>query len=146
MGGTAIRNVANHVFACIKIQTPPSRRPPNPSAPRPWPGADSSTSHPWLDWRASTTPTAVTPGVWLTYSEPELEITTDPGLFWDLVWMLRCSFTGEYPCRREGDTRWFEFYSFRCGEVEPVLVTLKATRAPGNDGQPVFTLRLPEEN
>ena len=92
----------------------------------------------------------MTPGVWLTYSEPELEITTDPGLFWDLVWMLRCSFTGEYPCRREttpaGDTRWFEFYSLRRGEPEPVLVTLKATRAPGNDGQPVFTLRLPEEN
>lgn len=95
-------------------------------------------------------PTAVTPGVWLTYSEPELEITTDPGLFWDLVWMLRCSFTDEYPCRREitihGDTRWFDFHSLRRGEAEPVLVTIKATRAPGNDGQLVFTLRLPEEN
>ena len=90
-------------------------------------------------------PTAVTPGVWLSYSEPELEITTDPGLFWDLVWMLRCSLTDEYPCRREGDTRWFEFYSFRCGEVEPVLVTLKATRT-GSDRQFSFTLRLPEEN
>ena len=90
-------------------------------------------------------PTAVTPGVWHTYSEPELELTTDPGLFWDLVWMLRCSFTGEYPCRREGDTRWFEFYSFRCGAVEPVLVTLKATRT-GSDGQFSFTLRLPDEN
>ena len=90
-------------------------------------------------------PTAVTPGVWHTYSEPELELTTDPGLFWDLVWMLRCSLTDEYPCRREGDTRWFEFYSFRCGEVEPVLVTLKATRT-GSDRQFSFTLRLPDEN
>ncbi len=66
------------------------------------------------------------------------------GRLWDILWMFRCA-----AARFDGDTLLFKLY-VRNHNREHLgrrdLVTLKAVCGPGDDGEPVVTIMLPEED
>jgi len=64
------------------------------------------------------------------------------GRWWDILWMLRCRIKAK---GGDCDTLLFTFYCVVDRE-KPRLCRLKAVIGPGDDGEPVFTLMLPEED
>lgn len=64
------------------------------------------------------------------------------GRWWDILWMLRCRIKA-----RGGDCESLLF-SFFCvvDREKPRLCRLKSVVGPGDDGEPVITLMLPEED
>lgn len=99
---------------------------------------------------AITYPVAITAAVLAKYSEPPANPTAEPGIVWDIVWMLRCAVIGLVPCHieRRGicEIRYFDLYAIRRGKMEPEFVRLKALCGPGDEGEPVITILLPEED
>lgn len=90
-------------------------------------------------------PTAVTRGVWNEYVEltpAAVQAGNDlEGRLWDIVWMFRCAAL-RLPNQRELS---FQLYVVT-ERVRPSLVTLKALVGPADDGEPVITILLPEED
>ena len=90
-------------------------------------------------------PTAVTRAVWNQYVEltPAAEKAGNDieGRLWDIVWMFRCA------ALRSPDTSLLHFELYVVTDrIQPSRVTLKVTCGPGDDGAPVITLLLPDED
>lgn len=96
-----------------------------------------------------TLPTVVTAAVWRTYCEPEDLPDEPPVILRDILWMLHCSLNGPLPCRREqtgtGEIVFFSFVS-GLGTAKESLSALKAETGPGDEGEPVITIMLPDES
>jgi hypothetical protein len=90
-------------------------------------------------------PTAVTRAVWNDYVEltpAAIKAGNDiEGRSWDIVWMFRRAALAN---RNEGEIH-FQVYVVT-GCIEPSPVTLKALIQPGDDGKPVITISLPDED
>src|SRR5438874_13799663 len=91
-------------------------------------------------------PVALTAAVYGQYVEvPEgITVQDEAGRLWDILWMFRCA-----AAKFGGSTLVFKLY-VRNHNRERLdsrdLVTLKAERGPGDDGEPVLTIMLPDEN
>jgi hypothetical protein len=91
-------------------------------------------------------PVALTRAVWANYVEvPEGVVAQDQsGRLWDILWMLRRQIR-----RSQGDTLRFQLYVRNHNHERLTrrdLVTLKAVCGPGDDGEPVVTIMLPDED
>jgi hypothetical protein len=90
-------------------------------------------------------PVALTATVYEKYVEvPEGATGQDEaGRLWDILWMFRCA-----AARFDGDTLLFKLYVRNHNrELEGQdLVTLKAQCGPGDEGEPVLTIMLPDED
>jgi hypothetical protein len=64
------------------------------------------------------------------------------GRFWDILTMLRYAIKGQ---GGKGEIR-FKFYSITRASRRAKLCTLKATMGPGDQGEPVLTIMLPEQD
>jgi hypothetical protein len=90
-------------------------------------------------------PTAVTRAVWNGYvelSEAAKKAGNDiTGRLWDIVWMFRCA---ALRMPNQGELS-FDLYVVT-DRITPSRVTLKATIDHGDNGEPVFTILLPDED
>ena len=91
-------------------------------------------------------PVALTRAIWVNYVEvPKGVVGQDEsGRLWDILWMLRCQIR-----RSQGDTLRFQLYVRNHNRERLTrrdLVTLKAFCGPGDDGEPVVTIMLPDED
>ncbi len=65
----------------------------------------------------------------------------EAGRLWDILWMLRLA------ARKGGDTLLFQLHVRNDNKDRtPPLVTLKAVCGPGDQGEPVITVMLPDED
>jgi hypothetical protein len=64
------------------------------------------------------------------------------GRTWDVCWMLRWAMANAAP---HVDDLQFRVLVVR-DQIEPTLVTLRAICGPGDDGEPVITVCIPEED
>jgi hypothetical protein len=88
-------------------------------------------------------PVALTATVYGKYVEvPEGVIAQDEtGRLWDILWMLRLA------ANKGGDTVLFRLHVRNDNsDRTPPLVTLKAVCGPGDQGEPVITIMLPDED
>jgi hypothetical protein len=87
-------------------------------------------------------PVAITRAAWddcVEWAEADSKRQTyqdESGRLWDVLWMLRCA------VKRGGSEIRYQLYR----GIKPRLVTLKAICGPGDDGEPVITIMLPEED
>ena len=95
-------------------------------------------------------PVAVTRAIWDEYLAPEylpeLFGQDVPGRIWDLLWMFSCS--ARQSCHTSLVFFKTEFVTYN--EENPAgssktLATFKAFCGPGDEGEPVLTIMLPEE-
>lgn len=88
-------------------------------------------------------PVALTAAVWSRFViVPEGVIGQDlGGRLWDVLWMLSCAVR-----RSGGGSHLFYSLYVRNTNRRPKLVTLKAICGAGDDGEPVVTIMLPEED
>ena len=90
-------------------------------------------------------PTTVTQTVWASYvAVPEGVVGQDEqGRLWDILWMFRMAVGKD----GNGDTDQFRFSLLvRNDNLEATEVSLKAICGPGDKGEPVVTIMLPEED
>lgn len=91
-----------------------------------------------------TLPTAVTRAVWEGYVVPDEKARaygqSEEGRLWDVLYMFRTQAKGI-----RGDTLLYKLY-FVMKERQRRLVTLKAMVGPGDAGEPVLTIMLPDED
>jgi len=117
-----------------------------------------------MKWPLAMTATAFHRYVWPIDEEANLPSgQTLEGRFRDVVWMFHAAVKGRVPARRiDPCNLLFDFYCIaadpavssnetidetaRCGPEGMRLVTLKAVSGPGDDGEPVMTFMLPEED
>ena len=88
-------------------------------------------------------PVAVTAAVWAEYvAVPEAVSEQDEaGRLWDILWMLR------YGISKSGPQSEIKFVVLvQNYERGPQQVTLKGICGPGDDGEPVITILLPDED
>lgn len=91
-------------------------------------------------------PVALTAAVYGKYVEVPDGVTAQDktGRLWDVVWMFRMTAR-----KTDGDTLMFKLY-VRNHNRERLdlrdLVTLKAVCGPGDQGEPVITIMLPDED
>ncbi len=90
-------------------------------------------------------PTAISHEVWSRYvalSEAARRAGQyENGRLWDVLWMFACAASTQ----PEADELYFRLYvSTDC--VEPRLIELKAAIGPGDSGEPVLTIMLPDED
>ena len=91
-------------------------------------------------------PVAVTRAVWGQYVEvpPGVECQDEQGRLWDILWMLYCAI------RREGggDRIFFEVTvrNHNGKLTRKDRVKLEAVCGPGDDGEAVITVLLPDED
>lgn len=92
-----------------------------------------------------TIPVAVTAAVFQQYVKVPDGVTAqdERGRLWDIVFMLRFAVT-RHP-ETEGDTLLFTVFA-RNDEAEPQPVKLKAVVHPGDEGEPVITVLMPDED
>jgi len=87
-------------------------------------------------------PVALTRAVWDKYVVPGPRAKeygqTKSGRLWDTLWMLRLAAT------RGGQVIHYRLYFIM--KERRRLVTLKAVCGPGDEGEPVITVMLPEED
>jgi hypothetical protein len=90
-------------------------------------------------------PVALTQAVWQRYVKvpPGVTCQDESGRLWDIVWMLACAARGgaggplvRFGVRVRNDNL----------ERTPPLVQLKAICAPGDRGEPVITVLMPDED
>ncbi|MRG98424.1 DUF6573 family protein [Polyangium spumosum] len=90
-------------------------------------------------------PVALTRSVWEKYVElsPAAEKAGNDttGRLWDVLWMFRCAALQQPD---EAEIR-YELHVVT-DAIEPSLVELKAMFGPGDDGEAVITILLPEED
>jgi hypothetical protein len=88
-------------------------------------------------------PTAVTRRVWDEIITPDPRARQwgqdEQGRLWDMLWMFRLA------ARRGGQVIHFRM-SVIMKERQRRTITLKAQCGPGDDGEPVITIMLPEED
>ncbi len=97
-------------------------------------------------------PVAVTRSAWEEYVEPSSHDKKRwgqdiQGRLWDTIWMLRTAIRGRNQtenCRSEPSKLYFEVYYRLHGFLR--RIPLKALCGPGDDGSPVITIMLPEED
>lgn len=65
------------------------------------------------------------------------------GRLWDLLWMLRHAIRGS---SGGGPELRFPLHLQNTDSAPPQLVTLKSVCGPGDDGEPVITIMLPDED
>jgi hypothetical protein len=117
-----------------------------------------------MKWPLAMTATAFHRYVWPIDEEADLPPDQSlEGRFWDVVWMFHAAVRGTVPARRiDPCNLLFDFYCIvadpgmcsnetidataRGGPKGMRLVTLKAVSGPGDDGEPVMTFMLPEED
>jgi hypothetical protein len=117
-----------------------------------------------LKWPLAMTATAFHRYVWPIDEEANLPPGQSlEGRFWDVVWMFHAAVKGTVPARRiDPCNLLFDFYCIvadpalwsneridataRSGPEGMRMVTLKAVSGPGDDGEPVMTFMLPEED
>jgi hypothetical protein len=95
-------------------------------------------------WGAVRFPVALTRAVWCRCVEVPagVECQDEAGRLWDVLWMLRCAARQSagrvvaFAGRVRDDNR----------EGTPPLVRLKAVCSPGDEGEPVLALMMPEED
>lgn len=90
-------------------------------------------------------PVAVTSVVWGKYvTVPTGVVAQDEkGRLWDILWMLRISFLSD----RNKDSSEFQYeLRVRNDNRMPRRVFLKAVCEPGDNGEPVITVMLPDED
>jgi hypothetical protein len=90
-------------------------------------------------------PTAVTRAVWNEYVAltpiAQKKGENIEGRLWDILWMFRGA------ALRSADRGELTFQLYvTTDRIAPTLVSLKATCLPGDDGKPVFTIMLPDED
>jgi hypothetical protein len=90
-----------------------------------------------------TYPVAVTAAVFATYIRVPAGVVgqDERGRTWDIVWLLRVAI-GRAP---EGDYLLFTVH-VRNDDERPRPVKLKAICHPGDEGEPVITVLLPDED
>ena len=91
-------------------------------------------------------PVATTAAVWgrCVTVPPGVVCQDEAGRLWDVVWLLRCAVRGSSAGAREvcfgvhvrNDNR----------DRTPPLVRLKAVCGPGDQGEPVITVMMPDED
>ncbi len=97
-------------------------------------------------------PVAITRSVWEEYIEPSSYDKKKwgqdlSGRLWDTVWMLRVAVRGRKQskdCEADPGKLHFEVYYRLQGHLR--RITLKALCGPGDDGSPVITIMLPDED
>lgn len=90
-------------------------------------------------------PTALTVAVWERYVKvPDgVEGQDEQGRLWDILWMLRSAILGA----GSGPTDRLDFHLFVKNDLgSPRKVGLKVVCGPGDDGEPVITAMLPDED
>lgn len=89
-------------------------------------------------------PVALTRAVWERYVVVPDGVSgqDETGRLWDVLWMTHLA------AKRFGDrsTTPVELYVRNSDEAEATLVTLKAMCHPGDSGEPVVTILLPDED
>jgi hypothetical protein len=93
-----------------------------------------------------TYPTAITAAVHASYVRVPDGVTgqDEHGRLWDLVFMLRFAIT-RHP-NAEGDMLVFTVFVRNVDDDAPQPVKLKAICHPGDSGEPVVTVLLPDED
>ena len=93
-----------------------------------------------------TYPVALTRAVYERYVKvpPGVLYQDEAGRLWDIVFMFRCAVASQRG--RLGELRFRLHVRNDNRERTPPLVTLKAVCGPGDDGEPVITIMLPEED
>lgn len=103
-------------------------------------------------------PVAVTQSVWDGYISPpdldEMPGQSVTGRLWDLLWMFRCAAVRARHTSTirfsvlfllvQNETEWGE--QMLCAESREQTVLLKAVCGPGDEGEPVITIMLPDED
>ena len=90
-------------------------------------------------------PVALTRAVWdrCVSIPPDVECQDEARRLWDVLWLLACA------AKRGADGREVRFGVHVRNDNrshEPPLVRLKAVCGPGDDGEPVVTVMLPEQD
>ena len=91
-------------------------------------------------------PVAMTRTVWGQYVEapPGVQCQDEQGRLWDILWMLYCAI------RKSGGGSQIDFRLLVRNHNHALtgkdVVRLKAVCGPGDDGEPVVTIMLPEED
>jgi hypothetical protein len=90
-------------------------------------------------------PVAVTAAVFHQYVSVPDGVTAqdESGRLWDVLWMLRFAISRHREV--EGDTLMFTVF-VRNDDTEPKPVKLKAIVHPGDEGEPVVTVLMPDED
>lgn len=90
-------------------------------------------------------PTAMTSAVFEGYVRvpPGVEAQDERGRLWDVVWMLKVAIA-RHP-ETDGDMLLYTVF-VRNDNTEPKPVKLKAVVHPGDEGEPVITVMLPDED
>lgn len=90
-------------------------------------------------------PVAVTAAVFQNYVRVPDGVTAqdEAGRLWDVLWMLRWAISRHREV--EGDTLLFTVF-VRNDDTEPKPVKLKAVVHPGDEGEPVVTVLMPDED
>jgi hypothetical protein len=117
-----------------------------------------------MNWPLAMTTTAFHRYVWPIDEKASLPPDQSlEGRFWDVIWMFHAAVKGKVSARRiDPCNLLFDFYCIvadpslwsnekidataRSGPEGMRLVTLKALSEPGDDGEPVMTFMLPDED
>ena len=93
-------------------------------------------------------PVAVTSAVYATYVEvPEgVDLQDESGRLWDVVWMAFCAIKRGTPTDSSNRMAFQLHVRDDNRDRTPPLVTLHAHAGPGDQGEPVITIMLPEED
>jgi hypothetical protein len=90
-------------------------------------------------------PVALTCGAWArcVAVPPGVQCQDEAGRLWDVLWLLRCAIG-----RSDGgpEVRFGVHVRDDNREGTPPLVRLKAVCGPGDQGEPVITVMMPEED
>jgi hypothetical protein len=91
-------------------------------------------------------PVALTAAAWAecVADPPGVECQDEAGRLWDLLWLLRCAILGSRDGARE--VRFAVHVRNDNREGTPPLVRLKALYGPGDQGEPVITVMMPDED
>jgi hypothetical protein len=91
-------------------------------------------------------PVALTRAVWerCVTVPPGVICQDEAGRLWDVLWMLRCAIRGS----KDGgsEVRFALHVRNDNRESTPPLVRLKAVCGPGDQGEPVVTVLMPDED
>jgi hypothetical protein len=91
-------------------------------------------------------PVALTAAVWsqCVAVPPGVACQDASGRLWDVLWMLRCAIRGSSDGARE--VRFGVHVRNDNRDRTPPLVRLKALCGPGDEGEPVMTVMVPDED
>lgn len=90
-------------------------------------------------------PVAITRAAWdrCVTVPPELYDQDEQGRLWDVIWLLACTIRRS---QGEDEVRFAVHVRDENSDCTPPLVRLKALCGPGDAGEPVITVMLPDED